>query len=54
MNRNVLLLAPVLSLAMSADLQAEDKVIGARKLGIRLEAVRITPVDEVFKSAPRQ
>jgi zinc protease len=32
-----------------ADLVAEDKLIGARKLGIRPEAVRITPVDEVFK-----
>jgi zinc protease len=31
-----------------AQLLAEDKVIGARKLGIRQEAVRITPVDEVF------
>jgi zinc protease len=31
-----------------AGLLAEDKVIGARKLGIRAEAVRITPVDEVF------
>jgi zinc protease len=37
-----------------AELLAEDKVIGARKLGIRPDAVRITPVDEVFKSAPRQ
>jgi zinc protease len=36
-----------------ADLLAEDKVIGARKLGIEAEAVRITPVDEVFKSARR-
>jgi len=32
-----------------AELLAEDKVIGARKLGIRPEAVRITPVDQVFK-----
>jgi zinc protease len=31
-----------------AELLAEDKVIGARKLGIRAEAVRITPADEVF------
>lgn len=31
-----------------AELLAEDKVIGALKLGIRPEAVRITPVDEVF------
>jgi zinc protease len=31
-----------------ADLLAEDKVIGARKLGIRSEAVKITPVDDVF------
>jgi zinc protease len=31
-----------------AELLAEDKVIGARKLGIRADAVRITPVDEVF------
>ncbi len=29
-------------------LLAEDKEIGARKLGIRPEAVRVTPVDEVF------
>jgi zinc protease len=36
-----------------ADLLAEDKVIGARKLGIEAEAVRGTPVDEVFKSARR-
>ncbi len=36
-----------------AELLAEDKVIGARKLGIRAEAVRITPVDEVFKASPR-
>jgi len=32
-----------------ASLLAEDKVIGARKLGIRAENVRITPVDEVFR-----
>jgi zinc protease len=31
-----------------AELLAEDKVIGGRKLGIRQEAVRITPVEEVF------
>jgi zinc protease len=31
-----------------AALLEEDKVIGARKLGIRPEAVRITPLDEVF------
>jgi zinc protease len=31
-----------------AALLEEDKVIGARKLGIRAEAVKITPVDEVF------
>jgi zinc protease len=31
-----------------ADLLAEDKVIGARKLGLRAEAVKITPVDDVF------
>jgi zinc protease len=31
-----------------AALLAEDKVIGGRKLGIRQEAVRITPVEEVF------
>ena len=36
-----------------ADLLAEDKVTGARKLGIRPEAIRITPVDEVFKTAAR-
>jgi zinc protease len=31
-----------------ADLLAEDKVVGARKLGIRPDAVHVTPVDEVF------
>ena len=31
-----------------ADLLAEDKVIGARKLGIAAAKVRITPIDEVF------
>ncbi|HWL38913.1 MAG TPA: insulinase family protein [Gemmatimonadaceae bacterium] len=31
-----------------ADLLAEDKVIGARKLSIKPEKVRITPVEEVF------
>ena len=31
-----------------ADLLAEDKIIGGRKLGIRREDIRITPVDEVF------
>jgi zinc protease len=31
-----------------ADLLAEDRVIGARKLAIRPENVRITPVEEVF------
>jgi zinc protease len=31
-----------------ADILAEDKVIGARKLGIPAEKVRITPVEEVF------
>jgi zinc protease len=31
-----------------ADLLAEDKVIGARKLGIPAERVKITPVDDVF------
>jgi zinc protease len=31
-----------------ADLLAEDKVIGARKLTIRPDKVRITPVEEVF------
>ncbi|HEX6738286.1 MAG TPA: insulinase family protein, partial [Vicinamibacteria bacterium] len=30
------------------ELLAEDKVIGARKLGIRAEAVHITPVEQVF------
>jgi len=30
------------------ELLAEDKVIGARKLGIRAEDVRISPVQEVF------
>ena len=37
-----------------AELLAEDKVIGARKLGILPEAARITPVDEVFKAAARR
>jgi zinc protease len=32
-----------------ADLLAEDKVIGARRLGIKAENVRITPVEEVFR-----
>jgi zinc protease len=32
-----------------ADLLAEDKVIGARKLGIRAEDVKITPLEDVFK-----
>jgi zinc protease len=31
-----------------AELLAEDKVVGGRKLGIRPEAVRITPVEQVF------
>ena len=31
-----------------ADLLAEDKVIGARKLGIAAAKVKITPVDDVF------
>lgn len=31
-----------------AELLEEDKVIGALKLGIRAEAVRVTPVEEVF------
>ncbi|HSD71974.1 MAG TPA: insulinase family protein [Thermoanaerobaculia bacterium] len=31
-----------------ADLLAEDKVIGARKLGIPAEKVKITPVEDVF------
>jgi zinc protease len=31
-----------------AELLAEDKVIGARRLGIRRDAVRITPVEDVF------
>jgi zinc protease len=31
-----------------ADLLAEDKLVGARKLAVRADAVRITPVDEVF------
>jgi zinc protease len=30
-------------------LQAEDRLIGARKLGLRPEAVRITPVEAVFR-----
>jgi zinc protease len=36
-----------------ADQLAEDKVIGARKLGIAADAIRITPVDEVFKASKR-
>jgi zinc protease len=31
-----------------AELLAEDKVIGARKLGIKAENVKITPVEKVF------
>ncbi|HUQ20188.1 MAG TPA: pitrilysin family protein [Gemmatimonadaceae bacterium] len=31
-----------------ADLLAEDKVIGARKLGITAEKVKVTPVEQVF------
>jgi zinc protease len=31
-----------------ADLLAEDKVIGARKLGITPDKVKVTPVEEVF------
>jgi zinc protease len=31
-----------------ADLLAEDKVIGARKLAISAEKVKVTPVEEVF------
>jgi zinc protease len=34
-----------------AELLAEDKVIGARKLGVRPGSVRVTPVEDVFKSA---
>ena len=32
-----------------AELLAEDQVIGARKLGIRAENVKITPVEEIFR-----
>jgi zinc protease len=32
----------------AAELLAEDKVIGARKLAVRPDAVRITPVEQVF------
>jgi len=32
----------------TADLLAEDKVIGARKLAIKPSNVKITPVEEVF------
>jgi zinc protease len=35
-----------------ASLLAEDKVIGAMKLGIKPEAVRIVPIAEVFAAAP--
>ncbi|HVD61412.1 MAG TPA: hypothetical protein VNC11_11115, partial [Gemmatimonadaceae bacterium] len=31
-----------------ADLLAEDKVIGARKLGLSADKVKVTPVEEVF------
>jgi zinc protease len=31
-----------------AELLAEDKVIGARKLGVTIEKVKVTPVEEVF------
>ncbi|MGH7340713.1 MAG: M16 family metallopeptidase, partial [Candidatus Rokuibacteriota bacterium] len=31
-----------------ADLLQEDKVVGSKKLGIRAEAVRVTPVADVF------
>jgi zinc protease len=34
--------------AKPPEVLAEDKVIGARKLGVRPDAVRITPVEEVF------
>ena len=32
-----------------AELLEEDKIIGARKLGIKPENVRVTPVEEVFR-----
>lgn len=32
-----------------ADVLEEDKIIGARKLNIKAEKIRITPVEEVFK-----
>ena len=31
------------------EILAEDKAIGAMKLGIRPEAIHVIPVDEVFK-----
>jgi zinc protease len=31
-----------------ADLLAEDKVIGARRLGIAADKVKVTPVEDVF------
>jgi zinc protease len=31
-----------------AELLAEDKVIGARKLGIPADKIKVTPVEEVF------
>ena len=34
--------------AKPADLLAEDKVIGALKLGIAAEKVKVTPIAEVF------
>jgi zinc protease len=36
-----------------AELLAEDKVIGARKLGIKAESLRVVPVEAVFKAARR-
>jgi zinc protease len=31
------------------ELLDEDRLIGGRKLGVRPDAVRITPVEDVFK-----
>jgi zinc protease len=34
--------------AKPSDILAEDQIIGARKLHLRPDAVRITPVEDVF------
>jgi zinc protease len=42
----------VYSAPKPADLLAEDARVGARKLGLIPERVRVTPVDEVFRGRP--